>query len=81
MRRGLAMMGLEMQRLKTRPALRCLKMRLAALCRNTPRLAMRRVGVSCPGAGFVAIDGRERGGLAAADPPDVRSYSPPGGPL
>jgi len=86
MRRGLAMMCLEMQRLKARrlkmrPALRCLKMQPAACCRNTPRLAMRPVRVSCPGAGFLAVGGLERGGLAAAYPLDASRYPPPGGPL
>jgi hypothetical protein len=76
MRWGLAMMYLGMQRLKTRR----LRMRLATGCLNTRCLA-EGVRVSCPGAGFLAIGGLERGGLAAACPPDASGCSPPGGPL
>jgi hypothetical protein len=76
MRWGLAMMYLGMQRLNTRR----LRMRRATECLNTRCLA-EGVRVSCPGAGFLAIDCLERGGLAAAYPPDASRYSPPGGPL
>jgi|CZLB01.1.fsa_nt_gi hypothetical protein len=81
MRWGLAMMYLGMQRLKTRR----LGMRLATECLNTRCLNTRcpaeGVRVSCPGAGFLAIGCLERGGPAAAYPPDASTYPPPGGPL